>query len=90
MVVNISDTFQRWTNGVIRAGLHQVSAPPAFKTSALLDGVLPGRHSCVFFFKASRNTSAGPLTEFVTADNPAQYDEITALEYQQRKTGELY
>ncbi|KAK2606644.1 hypothetical protein N8I77_005378 [Diaporthe amygdali] len=89
MVVNISDTFQRWTNGVIKAGLHQVSAPPAYKTSAA-DGILPERHSCVFFFKACRNTSAGPLPEFVTPENPAHYDEITALEYQQRMTKELY
>lgn len=90
MVVNISDTFQRWTNGVTKAGLHQVSAPPAFRNSAAPGGILPEQHSCVFFFKASRNTSAGPLPDFVTADNPAQYDEITALEYQQGMTGELY
>ena len=88
MIVNISDTFQRWTNGTIRAGLHQVSSPPAFKADA--DGILPERHSCVFFFKASRDTSAGPLPEFVTEETPAQYDEITALQYQQRKTRELY
>lgn len=90
MVVNISDTFQRWTNGVIKAGLHQVSAPPACKADAAPNGILPERHSCVFFFKATRDTSAGPLPGFVTADNPAQYDEITALEYQQRMTKELY
>lgn len=88
MVVNISDTFQRWTNGVIRAGLHQVSAPPAYKANT--EGILPERHSCVFFFKASRDTSAGPLPQFVTDSNPAQYDEITALQYQQRMTKELY
>lgn len=90
MVVNISDTFQRWTNGVIKAGLHQVSAPPAYKAAAAPNGILPERHSCVFFFKATRDTSAGPLPEFVTAEYPAQYDEITALEYQQRMTKELY
>lgn len=89
MVVNISDLFQRRTNGVIKTGLHQVSAPRAFKASAATGGILPERHSCVFFFKASRDASVGPLPEFVTEDNPAQYDEITALEYQQRKTGEL-
>jgi isopenicillin N synthase-like dioxygenase len=88
MIVNISDTFQRWTNGVIRAGLHQVSSPPAFKADK--DGVLPERHSCVFFFKASRDTSVGPLPEFVSDERPAQYDEITALEFQQRMTKELY
>ncbi|CAN8105226.1 unnamed protein product [Discula destructiva] len=88
MVVNISDTFQRWTNGVIKAGLHQVAAPPAYKANT--EGMLPERHSCVFFFKASRDTSAGPLPQFVTAENPAQYDEMTALQYQQLMTKELY
>ncbi|KAI3328225.1 hypothetical protein F4824DRAFT_506772 [Ustulina deusta] len=47
MVVNTSNTFQRWINDVIRASLHQVTTPPW--------------HSCVFFFKASRDTSVGPL-----------------------------
>lgn len=88
MVFNISNTFQRWTNDVIRAGLHQVIAPPAWKASA--DGVLPERHSCLFFFKASREVSVGHLPDFVTGSNPAQYDEVTALEYQQRMTKELY
>lgn len=88
MIVNISDTFQRWTNGVIKAGLHQVAAPPANKADT--EGILPERHSCVFFLKATRETSAGPLPQFVTADNPAQYDEITALQYQQYMTKELY
>lgn len=107
MVVNISDTFQRWTNGVIRAGVHQVAPPPAYKARALAvhgngnghangsghangGGVLPERHSCVFFAKASRDTSAGPLPQFVSDEHPAQYDEITALEFQQRMTSQLY
>lgn len=88
MVVNISDTMQRWTNSVMPAGVHQVAPPPAWKASE--EGILPERHSCVFFFKASRNTSAGPLPQFIDEKHPAQYDEITALQYQQRKTQELY
>lgn len=86
MVVNVSDTFERWTNGVIKAGLHQVSPAPGEKDKPMLSE----RYSCVFFAKASRNTSAGPLPQFITEDNPVHYDEITALEFQQRRTELLY
>ena len=88
LVVNISDTFQRWTNDVIRAGLHQVNVPAWMKQ--LDEGLCPDRYSSIFFFKADRNTSVGPLAEFVTEDRPAMYDECTALEYQQLKTKVLY
>lgn len=96
MVVNISDMLQRWTNNVIKAGVHQVSVPHSFKSNGSeradspTEGVIPVRHSVIFFFKPHRETSAGPLPEFVTEDNPAAYDEITALEYQKRRTQILY
>ncbi|GJN68088.1 gibberellin 20-oxidase [Purpureocillium lilacinum] len=88
MVVNISDTFQRWTNNVIKAGVHQVSVPPTMKGRT--EGFCPERYSGIFFFKAHRDTSAGPLPHFVTEKRPAAYDEITALQYQQRMTKVLY
>jgi len=88
MVVNISDTFQRWTNGVIKAGVHQVTVPPKLKGQT--EGFCEDRYSGIFFFKAHRDKSAGPLPCFVTEENPAQYDEITALEYQSRMTKILY
>ena len=84
LVVNTSDTLQRWTNDVIRAGLHQVNIPAWMKE--LDEGVCPDRYSSIFFLKADRNTSVGPLAEFVTKGRPAMYDECTALEYQQRMT----
>jgi isopenicillin N synthase-like dioxygenase len=93
MIVNISDTFQRWTNNVIKAGVHQVSVPWSLKMNGVngpSEGVVPIRHSAIFFFKPHRKTSAGPLSEFVTEDNPEAYDEITALEYQKRRTQILY
>ncbi|CAO2656556.1 Nn.00g053590.m01.CDS01 [Neocucurbitaria sp. VM-36] len=96
MVVNISDMLQRWTNDVIQAGVHQVSLPRVPKPQEADgandsgDGVIPIRHSAVFFFKPHRKTSAGPLPKFVTEDNPAAYDEITALEYHKRMTQVLY
>ncbi|KND86888.1 Flavonol synthase/flavanone 3-hydroxylase [Tolypocladium ophioglossoides CBS 100239] len=88
MVVNISDTFQRWTNDVIKAGVHQVTVPPTMK--GLTEGLCQERYSGIFFFKAHRDTSAGPLPHFVTEKRPAVYDEITALQYQQRMTKVLY
>lgn len=88
MVVNISDTFQRWTNDAITAGVHQVTVPPSMKEKS--SGTCPERYSAVFFFKADRNTSAGPLPDFVDEQHPALYDEITALQFQQRQTKMLY
>jgi isopenicillin N synthase-like dioxygenase len=88
MVVNISDTFARWTNGVIRAGVHQVTVPPGMKGKT--EGFCPDRYSGIFFFKAHRDKSAGPVPAFVTEENPAQFEEITALEYQNRMTKRLY
>lgn len=88
LVVNISDAFQRWTNDVFTAALHQVSAPAKQKGDA--EGILPERYSLVFFFKQNRDVSAGPLPEFVSAGNPARYPEETALEYQRRRTTHLY
>lgn len=96
MVVNISDMMQRWTNDVIKAGVHQVSVPRSLASNDIeradspIEGVVPERHSVIFFFKPHGETSAGPLSEFVTEKNPAAYDEITALGYQKRRTQILY
>lgn len=87
MAVNISDTFQRWTNEVIRAGMHQVTVPISMKSQ--VDGSLPERHSAVFFFKAHRDVSVGPLAQFVGPDQPAKYDDISALEFHRRMTDVL-
>jgi hypothetical protein len=52
--------------------------------------ILPERYSSVFFFKARRSNSVGPLSEFVTADRPANYGDMTALKYQEQKTRIIY
>jgi POT family proton-dependent oligopeptide transporter len=88
LVVNISDTFQRWTNGVIRAGLHRVDIPSHMKEKK--SGICPARYSSIFFFKAARNISVGALPAFVTPDRPSAYDNITTLEFQQHMTKMLY
>lgn len=88
MVVNISDTFQRWTNRVIQSGIHQVSSPCSMMGIRSSD--LPERYSAVFFFKAYRQTSVGPLSQFVSVKQPALYSNITALEFQQQRTRKVY
>jgi isopenicillin N synthase-like dioxygenase len=88
MVVNTSDTFQRWTNRVIQAGIHQVTSPRGMMGSH--HDVLPERYSAVFFFKAHRETSVGPLPQFVGPQKPALYRDITALEFQQQRTRKVY
>ncbi|KAJ5965377.1 gibberellin 20-oxidase [Penicillium waksmanii] len=88
LIVNTSQTFQRWTNDVVKAGLHQVNVPPHM--SNITEGYIPERYSSVFFLKAHREVSVGPIEQFVTEDRPAIYPDITALQYQQEMTEILY
>ena len=87
IAVNISDTFQRWTNGTLKAGVHQVTLPITIEVKP--DAIVPQRRSAAFFLKAHRDVSVGPLPEFVSLDQPAKYEDITALEFQKRRTGVL-
>ncbi|KAJ5157216.1 gibberellin 20-oxidase [Penicillium canariense] len=88
LIVNTSQTFQRWTNGVVKAGLHQVNVPPELRTAK--EGYIPARYSSVFFLKAHREVSVGPIDQFVTEERPPMYPNITALQYQQEMTEILY
>ncbi|RYP33162.1 hypothetical protein DL767_004866 [Monosporascus sp. MG133] len=88
LAINISETFQRWSNDVLKAGIHQVAPPPYMHD--MEDGIVPERRSIVFFFKASRGTSVGPLPAFVQDDYPARYEEMTALDFQKARTSVLY
>jgi isopenicillin N synthase-like dioxygenase len=88
MILNVGDTYERWTNGVIRAPVHQVTVPTGMKNSK--NGVLPERYSVAFFFKAHRGTLVGSLPEFVGPHLPAKFDNITALEFNKKRTGLLF
>ncbi|KAH7042793.1 putative gibberellin 20-oxidase [Macrophomina phaseolina] len=87
-IINIGDTLERLTNGVLKATLHQVTSPPHLKDRH--DEVLPSRHSIAFFLKADRNVSVGAMDHFISEKRPAAYDNITALEFQNRRTNVLY
>jgi hypothetical protein len=53
-------------------------------------GYIPERYSSVFFFKAHRSVSVGPIDHFVTEKSPAKYPNITALEFHREMTNILY
>ncbi|RDL32343.1 Clavaminate synthase-like protein [Venustampulla echinocandica] len=88
LIVNIGDTLERWTNGFLQAGLHQVTAPREMLNRSN-ENLLP-RRSIAFFLKAHRQMSVGPLPQFVAEKTPAKYEDITALAYQQRRTAIVY
>lgn len=85
MIVIVANTLERWTNGNLRASVHKVAPPEDWKS-----GSIPTRRSTVFFFRASGDKSAGPLPQFVSASQPARYDEITVSEYNQRRNMAMY
>lgn len=88
LVVNTGDCLQRWTNDVIRAGLHQVSLPQDLKK--FKDGIVPARMSCPFFLEANYNKSVGALPEFVSEKCPSLYNEITSIEYHRQRVEKEY
>ena len=86
MVVNIAETFQRWTNNTLRAGLHRVTLP------GMMGDVdtIPERYSITYFSKADRSVSVAPLAPFVSSEKAPVYDDMTALEYQQQRVLAAY
>jgi isopenicillin N synthase-like dioxygenase len=88
MIVNTSDTFTRWTNGNVTAGIHQVNVPP--RMADVTTGSILKRYSSVFFIKAHRRVSVSPFDHFVTEKGPAMYPNITALQFHRKMTDILY
>lgn len=83
LIINVSETLQRWTNDVLPAGLHQVTIPPTLKS--VEDGIIPERHSVAYFCKADRAALVGTMEHFMTAASEARYPNMTALEYHQSR-----
>jgi isopenicillin N synthase-like dioxygenase len=88
MIVNVADTLQRWTNGVLKAGLHRVMLPSGSKGDE--DEMVAERWSIPYLFKAKRETKVGALQEFVGEGQKSAYDNITALEFQLRRQHQVY
>jgi len=85
MVVNVSETLQRWTNGKLAAGLHRVDIP-----EGLEGAMVPERFSVAYFCKADREADVGALKEFVEDGEKKEYESITAIGYHQQRLQSAY
>ncbi len=93
IAVYISDKMESLTNGFLQTALHQVAVPVGMNESETDE--LPERYSITSFVKASRDTSAGPLPQFVDSghpdsDHPAKFLEMTAMALHRKRVGQLY
>ncbi|KAI4246032.1 MAG: hypothetical protein LQ352_006476 [Teloschistes flavicans] len=88
MVVNVSETLQRLTNGRLRAGLHRVGVP--HESDKITQGLLKERFSVPFFCKADRNATVGSLKEFVKPGEKAIYEDMSAIQFHQSRLKSAY
>ena len=87
MIVNVSDTLQRWTNDVLKAGIHRVTVP---NTIVDEEAVVQERFSLTYFFKAGRHVSVGPLNTFISPERPPRFQDMTALQFQKLRNSKMY
>lgn len=91
LIINVSDMPERWTNGVLKAGLHRVSVPQkVVGDEGDADAMLPDRYSVVFLYRPGEESSVGPMIHFVSKERPALCDEISALGYLERQNRLVY
>ena len=88
LIVNVADTLQRWTNNIVPAGLHQVTVPGDRRNEA--GAILQERFSIAYFMKSNREESVGSLPEFVTEERPAEYEQVSAIDYHKQRHALLY
>lgn len=84
MVVNVSETLQRWTNGRLAAGLHRVNLP-----HGLEGDMVPERFSVAYFCKADREADIGALEDFVQGGEK-MYESISAIDYHRQRLQSAY
>lgn len=82
LIVNISETLQRWTDDQLPAGLHRVSVPKALEEKINHDEnvEVPRRYSIAFLCKADRQAPVGTIPFFQTGEAP-RYEAVCASEY---------
>lgn len=88
IILNVSETLQRWSNSVIDAGLHRVSLPLEMEDQET--GMLPERYSIAYFTKADRNASVGSLKEFTAQTGEQLFEDMTAIEYHKSRLLSAY
>lgn len=82
LVVNVGDMLQRLTNNKLRSTTHRVVNPPREKWGT-------SRYSIPFFLHPRSEMRLDCLESCVTADNPLQYEPISAGEYLDQRLQEI-
>lgn len=82
IVINVGDMLQRLTNNYLKSTTHRVVNPPREQWH------MP-RLSIPFFLHPRSTMDLSCLKSCVTADNPLQYDPITAGEYLDERLREI-
>lgn len=82
IVVNVGDMLQRLTNNVLRSTTHRVVNPPKEKWHT-------PRFSIPFFLHPKSEMDLTCLPDCVSADNPLDYEPITAGEYLDERLREI-
>ena len=82
LVVNVGDMLQRLTNNKLKSTTHRVVNPPREKWGT-------SRYSIPFFLHPKSSMKLDYLPNCVTAENPLQYEPITAGEYLDERLREI-
>lgn len=82
LVINVGDMLERHTNNKLRSTIHRVINPPK-------DQWGEPRYSIPFFMHPRSDMKLNCLDECITADNPKQYEDITAGEFLHQRLVEI-
>jgi len=88
LIVNGGETLERWTNGRLLPGLHQVTVPRHFKD--LTSQIVPSRHSVAYFQNANPEVSVAPLESFLSNGKTSEYKDMTSAEYLRLRNAVIY
>jgi isopenicillin N synthase-like dioxygenase len=82
IVVNVGDMLERLTNNALKSTIHRVVNPPADKLKS-------PRFSIPFFMHPRSEVSLACLNDCISAENPKQYEDITAGEFLNQRLAEI-
>lgn len=63
---------------MLKSTEHRVIEPPADPASQALGDTIPARYAIAWFGHPNRNALIEPLSAYVTADNPRQFEGVYA------------
>jgi isopenicillin N synthase-like dioxygenase len=82
IIVNVGDMLERLTNNVLKSTIHRVVNPSP-------DKLKTPRYSIPFFMHPRSEMSLACLPNCISAENPKQYEDITAGEFLNQRLAEI-